>query len=59
MSTLYSVCKQFDNESDVPATSSSHSTRFDKNDVQKVVSAVLNLNLEFQDDVTETFVPCG
>ena len=45
VSTLYSVCKQFDNESNVPATTSSHSTRSDRNDIQKVVSAVLNNNL--------------
>ena len=42
MSTLYSVCKQFDNESNVPVTTSSHLARSDRNDVQKVVSAVLN-----------------
>ena len=46
----YSLCKQFDNES------TSHSTRSDRNDVQKVVSAVLNNNLlKFQDDVS---TPC-
>jgi hypothetical protein len=45
VSTLHSVCKQFDHESNVPNTTSSHSTRSDRNDVQKVVSAVLNNNL--------------
>lgn len=42
VSTLHSVCKQFDSESKVPVTSSAHSVRSDKSDIQKVVSAVLS-----------------
>ena len=45
VSTLHAVCKQFDSESNVPITSSAHSARSDKSDIQKVVSAVLNNNL--------------
>ena len=41
VSTLHSVCKQFDNESNVPTPTSSHATKSDRNDVGTVVSAVL------------------
>ena len=43
-STLHLVCKQFDDQSNVPVTSA-HSTKGDKVDTQKVVTAVLNNNL--------------
>ena len=39
-STLHLVCKQFDDQSNVPVTA--HSTKGDKVDTQKVVTAVLN-----------------
>ena len=45
VSTLHSVCKQFDRESSVPVTTSAHSTRTDKNDVQKVMKAVQDNDL--------------
>lgn len=45
VSTLHSLCKQFDRESNVPAITSAHSTKSDTVDAQKVVSAVLNNNL--------------
>ena len=38
------LCKHFDSESKVPITSV-HSTRTDKNDIQKVVKAVIDKNL--------------
>ena len=44
VSTLHSLCKQFDSESNVPATTSAHSTKSDTVDIQKVVSAVLSNN---------------
>ena len=40
VSTLHSICKQFDSESSVPVTTSAHSTRTDKKDIQKVMKAV-------------------
>ena len=45
VSTLFSVCKQFDSESNVPVTTSAHSTRSDKKDVQKIVKAVQDNDL--------------
>ena len=45
ITTLDHVCKQFDNESLVPITTSPHSTRSDTPDVRKVVDAVLHNNL--------------
>ena len=45
VSTLFSVCKQFDSESNVPVTTSAHSTRTDKTDVQKVVKVVQDNDL--------------
>ena len=45
VSTLFSVCKQFDSESNVPVTTSAHSTRTDKKDVQKIVKAVQDNDL--------------
>lgn len=45
VSTLHALCKQFDSESNVPVTTSAHTTRSDTSDMQKVVSAVLNNNL--------------
>lgn len=45
VSTLHSVCKQFDSESYVPEHTSAHFTKPDKSDVQKVVTAVTNNNL--------------
>ena len=45
VSTLHSVCKQFDNESNVPVTTSAHSTRTDITDVKKVVKAVQDNDL--------------
>ena len=42
MSTLHALCKQFDSESNVPVTTSAHTTRSDTSDMQKVVSAVSN-----------------
>ena len=45
ITTLDHVCKQFDNESLVPVTTSAHSTRSDTPDVRKVVDAVLHNNL--------------
>ena len=45
VSTLHRVCKQFDSESNVPATTSAHSSRSDRTDIQKVVSAVMKNNL--------------
>ena len=41
VSTLHSLCKQFDCESNVPVITSSHSTKADSVDTQKVVLAVL------------------
>lgn len=47
VSTVHAVCKQFDKESGVPVVKSAHSTKEDKTDVGKVVSAVLtNMLLE-------------
>ena len=45
VSTLHLICKQFDGQSDIPVTTSAHSTKADKNDVQKVVTSVLNNKL--------------
>ena len=45
VSTLHSVCKQFDSESSVPVTTAAHSTRADKNNTQRVVKAVLDNDL--------------
>ena len=45
VSTLHSVCKQFDSESNVPIKTSTHSTRTDKLDVQKVMRAVQDNDL--------------
>ena len=45
VSTLHSVCKTFDKESSVPVTTSAHSTRTDKTDVQKVMKAVQDNDL--------------
>ena len=46
VSTLHSVCKQFDNESIVPVKTSAHSTRTDITDVKKVVKAVQDNDLQ-------------
>ena len=43
VSTLHTLCKQFDKESNVPVTSAH--TRSDKSDVQKAAKAVLNNEL--------------
>lgn len=45
VSTLHTLCKQFDKESNVPVTTSAHTTRSDKSDVQKAVKAVLDNEL--------------
>jgi len=45
VSTLVLVCKQFDRESNVLVTTLAHTTRTDKNDIQKVVTAVLDNEL--------------
>ena len=45
VSTLDLVCKQFYRESNVPVTTLAHTTRTDKNDIQKVVMAVLDNEL--------------
>ena len=46
VSTLDLVCKQFYRESNVPVTTLAHTTRTDKNDIQKVVMAVLDNELQ-------------
>ena len=48
VSTVHAVCKQFDKESGVPVVKSAHSTRGDKIDVGKVVSAVFTNKLLVQ-----------
>ena len=45
VSTLNAICQLFDQESDVPYTSSAHSTRRDTEDVKKVVAVVLECGL--------------
>ena len=45
VSTLHTLCKQFDKESNVPVTTSAHTTRSDKSDIQKAVKAVLDNEL--------------
>ena len=45
VSTMHAVCKQFDHVSDVPVSTSAHSTREDKKDVEKVVRVVLTHKL--------------
>ena len=59
VSTLHYVCKHFDSESKVPITTSAHSTRTDKNNIQKVVKAVIDKDLLIikTEGVTETFTP--
>lgn len=45
VSTLHTVCKKFDQGSGVPVTTSAHSTKKDKADVEKVVVSVLTNDL--------------
>jgi len=45
VSTLHTLCKQFDKESNVPVTTSAHTTRSDKSDIQKAVKAILDNEL--------------
>lgn len=45
VSTLHAICQKFDGQSNVPVTTTAHSTKTDKNDVQKVVSSVTKNNL--------------
>lgn len=45
---LNAICKQFDTESQVPHTTSAHSTKSDAQDIEKVASLVLRLKLAAQ-----------
>lgn len=45
VSTVHTMCKKFDLESDVPVTTSAHSRKKDKPDVEKVVVSVLTNDL--------------
>ena len=59
VSTLDLVCKQFDRESNVPVTALAHTTRTDINDIQKVVMAVLDNELQLSlGDGTGVFQQC-
>ena len=41
VSTLHAMCKKIDNESNVPTTTSSHTTKSETNDSGRVITAVL------------------